>query len=210
MPNYTHHTFEGGGIAIWHITEPADELYSLLATPRYDEQLSAKHHEARRAEWLAVRLLVKELFGPEAEVAYHSTGRPYLKDSTTHISISHTKGYAAVAYSIDGSIGLDVERVADRVERIAERFTSSAEAQYIDVHAAHERQLYHLVNWSAKEALYKLYDDARMAEFKEAFHIAPYTLDTQGVLDAVVPMAENERVVVHYLLFPDFVCTWAG
>ena len=79
MPNYAHHTFGGGGIAIWHITETADTLYALLATTKYDTQLVGKKNEARRAEWLAVRLLVKELFGSEAEVAYYPTGRPYLK-----------------------------------------------------------------------------------------------------------------------------------
>ena len=40
MPNYAHYTFEGGGIAIWHITETSDELYALLGTDRYDAQLA--------------------------------------------------------------------------------------------------------------------------------------------------------------------------
>ena len=207
MPNYAHHTFDGGGIALWHITETADELYALLGTTKYDTQLAEKKNDARRAEWLAVRLLIKDLFGPDAEVAYHPTGRPYLKDSSTHISISHTRGYAAVAYNTAGPIGLDIEHISGRVERIADRFTSSAEAEYIDTHEQHERQLYYLINWSAKETLYKLLDDARMAEFKTAFHIAPYTLSSQGALDTTIQ--GGERVTVYYLLFPDFVCTWA-
>ena len=62
MPNHAHHTFEGGGIALWHITETADELYALLGTTKYDTQLSEKKNDARRAEWLAVRLLIKDLF----------------------------------------------------------------------------------------------------------------------------------------------------
>ena len=208
MPNYARHTFEGGGIAVWHITESADTLYALLATSKYDVQLAEKHHEARRAEWIAVRLLVKELFGPDAEVAYYPTGRPYLKDSTIHISISHTKGYAAVAYSTAGPIGLDIERISDRVERIAHRFTSTDEAAYIDTHGQQDRPMYHLINWSAKETLYKLLDDTRMADFKAAFHIAPYTLASKGMLDATLLAAYDGRVAVHYRLFPDFVCTW--
>lgn len=208
MPNYAHHTFEGGGIAVWHITESADTLYALLATSKYDAQLAEKHHEARRAEWIAVRLLVKELFGPDAEVAYYPTGRPYLKDSAIHISISHTKGYAAVAYSTDGPIGIDIETISNRVERIAHRFTSTDEAAYIDTHGQQDRPMYHLINWSAKETLYKLLDDTRMADFKAAFHIAPYTLASKGMLDATLLAAYDGRVAVHYRLFPDFVCTW--
>lgn len=208
MPNYARHTFEDGGIAIWHITESPDTLYALLATAKYDVQLAAKKNDSRRAEWLAVRLLVKELFGSEAEVAYHPTGRPYLKGADTYISISHTRDYAAVAYSTAGPIGLDIEHISDRVERIAHRFTSTDEAAYIDTHGQQDRPMYHLINWSAKEALYKLLDDTRMADFKAAFHIAPYTLASKGMLDATLLAAYDGRVAVHYRLFPDFVCTW--
>ena len=208
MPNYARHTFEDGGIAIWHITESPDTLYALLATAKYDVQLAAKKNDSRRAEWLAVRLLVKELFGSEAEVAYHPTGRPYLKGADTYISISHTRDYAAVAYSTAGPIGLDIEHISDRVERIAHRFTSTDEAAYIDTHGQQDRPMYHLINWSAKETLYKLLDDTRMADFKAAFHIAPYTLASKGMLDATLLAAYDGRVAVHYRLFPDFVCTW--
>lgn len=209
MPNYAHHTFEGGGIAIWHITESADELYALLGTTRYDAQLLAKKNESRRAEWLAVRLLVKELFGPECEVAYHPTGRPYLKGCSAHISISHTKGFAAVAYHTTHPIGMDVEYISSRVERIAPRFTSADEAAYIDVCNEHDRTAYHLINWSAKETLYKLFDSPSLAEFKEVFHIAPYTLGECGAMDATVCGAEKSVLAVSYRTFPEFVCTWA-
>lgn len=209
MPNYAHHTFEGGGIAIWHITEASDDLYALLGTQRYDAQLLEKKNESRRAEWLAVRLLVKELFGSECEVAYHPTGRPYLKHGTAHISISHTKGFAAVAYHHAAPIGMDIEYLSSRVERIASRFTTQAEASYIDVLEEPVRQMYHLINWSAKETLYKLFDSPSMAEFKEVFHIAPYALAECGTMNATVCDVENTILAVSYLTFPYFVCTWA-
>lgn len=209
MPNYAHHTFEWGGIAIWHITETTDELYALLDTEKYDSQLLGMKNEVRRAEWLAVRLLVKELFGPEAEVAYHPTGRPYLKNSTTHISISHTKGFAAVAYHHEVPVGMDIEYLSSRVERIALRFTTRDEASYIDRHDESVRQMYHLINWSAKETLYKLFDSPSMAEFKEVFHIAPYALAECGTMNATVCNAEKTLLAVSYRTFPEFVCTWA-
>ena len=209
MPNYAHHTFEWGGIAIWHITETSDELYALLDTEKYDSQLLGMKNEVRRAEWLAVRLLVKELFGPEAEVAYHPTGRPYLKNSTTHISISHTKGFAAVAYHHEALVGMDIEYLSSRVERIALRFTTRDEASYIDRHDESVRQMYHLINWSAKETLYKLFDSPSMAEFKEVFHIAPYALAECGTMNATVCNAEKTLLAVSYRTFPEFVCTWA-
>ena len=207
MPNHAHYTFEGGGVAVWHITETSAELRSLLATSRYDIALQSMTNEGRRAEWLAVRLLVKELFGPDSEVAYHPTGRPYLKDSDIHISISHTRGYASVAYHHARPIGMDIEHISSRIERVAPRFTASEEASYIDAHDAQSRTLYHLINWSAKETLYKLHDTSSLAEFKEAFHVAPYPLAGQGTLTATV--STGDVVEVHYRVSPDFVCTWA-
>ena len=208
MPNYAHYTFEGGGVVIWHITETSDELYALLGSQLYDAQLLDKKNESRRTEWLAVRLLVKELFGPECEVAYHPTGRPYLKGSNIHISISHTKGFAAIAYHCYAPIGMDIEYLSSRVERISSRFTAEGEASYIDVHDEHARQMYHLINWSAKEALYKLFDSPSMAEFKEVFQIAPYTLAECGTMDVAVRGAEESVLAVSYRTFPTFVCTW--
>lgn len=209
MPKCAHYTFDGGGLAIWHITESSDELYALLDTRCYDAQLAELTSESRRAEWLAVRLLVFHLFGSDCEIAYHSTGRPYLRGSSLSVSISHTKGYAAIAYSSIGAIGMDIEYVSSRVERIAHRFTSSEEAAYIDGHAAVERQMYHLINWSAKETLYKLCDSPHMAEFKSAFFIAPYDLKQQGVVSATISRIEPSLVEVHYRLQPELVCTWA-
>ena len=207
MPKHSHHTFADGGIAIWHITESPEELYTQLATTRYDAQLSVITNPARSAEWLAVRLLVKALFGSDCEVAYYPTGRPYLKGHTARISISHTRGYAAVAYHSHTAIGLDIEHISSRVERIASRFTSPEEASYIAPHDESDRLMFHLINWSAKETLYTLYDTPSLAQFKDAFRIAPYQLLPHGTLASTV--ANGDEVMVHYRVAPDFVCTWA-
>ena len=68
MPKYAHHTFKDGGIALWRIEETSDELYSLLHTHRYDEALSVIHNEARRAEWLAVRVLLSYVLGADKAI----------------------------------------------------------------------------------------------------------------------------------------------
>jgi 4'-phosphopantetheinyl transferase EntD len=209
MPRCAHHEFDGGGIAIWYITESSDELRALLATDIYDAELVEKHHEARRAEWLAVRLLVKELFGVECMVAYHPTGQPYLKGSSVHISISHTKGYAALAYHDNKPIGVDIEYRSVRVEQVAPRFTSEEEAAYIEKCDTTERQMYYLINWCAKEALYKQMATPSMADFKRAFRIAHYVLSTQGTLQATICDTLERQVEVTYRLFPNFICVYS-
>lgn len=209
MPNYHHHTFDGGGIAIWHITESASELYALLDTHAYDARLATITHEGRRAEWLAVRLLVAQVLGRDKVVAYHPTGRPYLTDGSYQISISHTRGYAAIAYHPIARVGLDIEYRSPRVERIAHRFTHPSEATYLEAALANQRPIQQLVNWSAKETLYKLFDTPSAADFQNAFAIASYPLAEQGVLEASIYLPVETRCNVHYAFHPDFVCTWA-
>lgn len=204
MPKYAHNTVEGGGIAVWHITESADELYTMLQTQRYDVALSAIHHEARRTEWLAVRVLLAQILGSDKEIAYHPTGKPYLVDGSYHISISHTKGYAAIAYHCTREVGIDVERISSRVEHIADRFTHASEMAYIEDCDAQERLMRLLINWSAKETLYKCVDTLSAADFKNTFQIAPYEMAHQGILSVA-----NMPHEVYFCLFPDFVCTWA-
>lgn len=208
MPNYLHHTFEGGGLAIWHITESAEELRALLATDKYDAQLAEKRCEARRAEWLAVRLLLSQVLGEDKMIAYHPSGRPYLTDGSWHISVSHTQGYAAIAYHRNRRVGVDIEYISSRVERIASRFTRSEEEEFIKIHDAHERMMYHLINWSAKETLYKLEDNSEAADFRKVFAISPYALSEQGGMSVAIMLGKEHEEKVHYTVHDDFVCTW--
>lgn len=208
MPKCLHHTLPEGGLAIWRITETAEELRVQLATDKYDVQLADKRCEARRAEWLAVRLLISQVLGADKTVAYHPSGRPYLTDGSWHISISHTRGYAAIAYHRHKRVGVDIEHISSRVERIAQRFTSPKEDAYIEPHDEHERMMHHLVNWSAKETLYKLVDDVAAADFRAVFYIRPYVLAQSGCLSAAIILGEEKDVEVHYAVYDDFVCTW--
>jgi phosphopantetheinyl transferase (holo-ACP synthase) len=74
-----------------------------------------------------------------------------------HISVSHTRGYAALLLSDDCRVGVDIEYRSDRVERIASRFIRPDErAETTD-----EK----LLLWSAKEAVYKLFSEDRLGFF---------------------------------------------
>lgn len=95
MPLLMKHT--GPLWGIWKIEEPSEVLFALLQNRKeYLPQLELIRTEQRRREWLASRVLLQELTGGSALIAYHPNGAPYLSGSSLHISISHTKGYAAV------------------------------------------------------------------------------------------------------------------
>ena len=78
--------------------------------------------EKRKQEWLAVRVLLKELCGEEKGIAYLPSGKPYLEDGSAFVSFSHTSGYVAVALHPSAEVGVDIEQYGTRVQRVASRF----------------------------------------------------------------------------------------
>lgn len=208
MPKYAHYTFKDGGIALWRVDESADELYSLLHTQCYDLALSAMRNETRRAEWLAIRVLLADVLGDDKIIAYKESGAPYLTDKSYHISISHTRGYAIIAYHKYKAIGVDVEYISERVMRIAHRFTRQEEYEYINQVAENDRLMYYILNWSAKEALYKYVDDVRNVDFKSSFCLSPYKIQSShGEILGQLCLHSMRKVRLFYNIFPDIVCT---
>lgn len=73
-----------------------------------------KSHPKRRAEWLAGTIAAKNLLGDrKVPILRKSTGQPYLEDSSFHLSIAHSAGYAAAAIS-QRPVGIDLESVESR------------------------------------------------------------------------------------------------
>ena len=82
-------------LGIWKSDETTEQLLASLEHKDWYREKLAVLSEKRKHEWLSVRVLLKALCGEEKEIAYYSSGRPYLKDGSRYISISHTRGYVA-------------------------------------------------------------------------------------------------------------------
>ena len=68
-------------LGVWKIEESSEELLSMLEqSSEYLPFLQQIKTEKRRQEWLASRVLLKELAGEELLIAYHDDGAPYLPD----------------------------------------------------------------------------------------------------------------------------------
>ena len=149
---------------IWKITETEDELMSQLEHPEYfaEKIANLKAGSRRKLEVLAVRRAIKELFyGTEQHIIYDADGKPSIGKG--FISISHTDGYAAVITSEETPVGIDIERIGNRVERVVSHFLKTEETVVLqmaaeavaDKAASSLNLLYHLA-WSAKESAYKV------------------------------------------------------
>lgn len=194
-------------LGVWKIDETSDELLAMLEQQSdYLPFLQQLKTEKRRQEWLASRVLLKEMAGEEWRVAYQADGAPYLPDSSFSLSISHTNGYAAVLLQERGNAGIDVEYRSNRVLKIRSRFMSAEE----DASLCPDHVTEHLlIHWCAKEALFKMIRQQEV-DFIGHLHIEPFAYASSGqfrVYETRTP--EKNSFVLKYEVHPAFVLVYS-
>lgn len=151
--------FEKARLSLWKITEEEDELLSLAGLSARDlETFSALKATQRRKEWLAVRALLKYMLKNESPIGYHCDGRPFLENSNQGISISHTKGYAAILLSEQSIPGIDIELETRSAEKVAPRILNPEELESSRDGEGYSNQKL-LIHWCAKETVFKMVPD---------------------------------------------------
>ena len=162
--------------------------------------------EKRRQEWLASRVLLKELIGEELLIAYHDDGAPYLPGSSLSLSISHTNGYAAVLLQDQETAGIDIEYHSNRVLKIRSRFMSPEE----DASVCPDHVVEHLlIHWCVKEALFKMIRQQDV-DFIKHLHVEPFTYANSGQIRAnETRTPETLSYTLNYEVFPAFVLVYS-
>ena len=153
MPLCGQYKLAGVDVWVWNITETVDELLGLVPESCASYALRVFKSDKRCSEWLAVRAILASEFGDSVAIVYDDAGKPMLDGVCGSVTISHTDGYAVVAYSRDVDVGVDVERVSRNVVALAGRFMA---AEILDKAAPDKRNFVALVHWCAKEALFKI------------------------------------------------------
>ncbi|MDR2810922.1 MAG: 4'-phosphopantetheinyl transferase superfamily protein [Tannerellaceae bacterium] len=190
---------------VWKIEESSAELLSLLMRRDYPLLPEDIRTEKRKQEWLAVRVLLKELLGRETPVAYREDGAPYLPEIHIHLSISHTQGFAAVILNEQSPTGIDIEYLHPRIQKVRSRFMRPEEESMID--AQHETE-HLLLCWCAKETLFKLMG-AREVDFRTHLHIQPFAYKASGaILAAETRTPRSASYVLNYMVNKYFAMTW--
>ncbi|HVW94623.1 MAG TPA: 4'-phosphopantetheinyl transferase superfamily protein [Mucilaginibacter sp.] len=190
--------------AIWKIEEQADELYSQL---RLDEEEKAHYEKLkigkRNLHWLGTRVLLRKMLRTDEYIdcKVDANGKPYLVNLPYHISLSHSFDYAAVMIG-KRPVGIDIEQVKQKVERIAHKFLRPDELTFING-ADKIQQLY--VCWCAKEAIYKCYGRKEVS-FADNILLEPFRFEGHGWVDARLLKGETDiKYDVGYLQYEDYM-----
>ena len=209
MPLYR--TYKQGDltVGVWKVDETVEQLRSMFHQfSIYEDGFVRFSAEKRKQEWLAVRVLLKELCGgEEKEIGYLPTGKPFLTDGSAYISFSHTQGYVAVAIHPSSEVGVDIEQYGTRVRRVASRFIR--EDEWGSVKAGNEVYAL-LIHWSAKETMFKLMKDEAV-DFIGHLHIHPFQPQESGVFNATeYRSGKEQKFLIHYDTHADYVLTFAS
>lgn len=168
MPFYKTIPFPGGLIGLWKLSETATDLLPCFSEEELSDPNYLKYtHEKRKTEWLATRILIRKLIGSAFTISYLSSGKPLLKhDKFRHISISHSRHFAAVILHENLNVGIDIEETSRDFTRIEKRYLSEDEL----LQASKTPRLKCLY-WCAKEAIFKLVADEGI-DFRKQIHIS--------------------------------------
>lgn len=149
-------TEKDGQLGFWEITETTEQLLALLNPDTADlENFNRFRNERRKREWLATRLLLKQMTGCNSKIDYDPAGKPQLADLPGHISISHTSNCVVIYFHPTHQPGIDIELITRSVERSAGKFLSRDELN----DCMKDNQLSNedlLLRWCAKEAVFKM------------------------------------------------------
>ena len=185
MPLYFIETIKSIGIlGVWKIEEDENTLLRLRPIPENEKtQIEELKNEKKRCHRLAYRVLLKEILKKDFTIIYDENGKPYIKENKLFLSVSHSGNYVAVIISPTHKIGIDIERISNRMSALASRFLTSGEMQTIDLQNIESLHVY----WGAKECLYKMYSDNKPI-FNEQLSIQSFDITKDQQTTAYIKM----------------------
>ncbi|WP_410222214.1 4'-phosphopantetheinyl transferase family protein [Pedobacter sp.] len=190
-------------LSLWKIEETEEELIKGLQLKQHEIKVIDSLSKGKRAlHWLSTRLLLRKMLDTPDYIDCHidEHGKPYLVNSDTSISLSHSFDYAAVIISRNKTVGIDIELIKHKIKLIKHKFLSDLELAQKQI-GDNTEGLY--VCWCAKEAVYKWYGKKGL-EFKQHMHIKPFKLKKEGSLVVTVNLPEGTRdLMVNYFKTPD-------
>jgi len=204
MPKVLEKSGSDYSLLVWNSTEPIDELLknaSLTSEEKskYDSFIS----QTRKREWLTVRKMVKDLIPESSPIVYDENGKPHLKNY--NLSISHSHNWIAILVSPHKRVGIDIEIIGSRIDKLAVKFLCAEE----DLEARSDKRIEKLhVMWGAKETLFKIHGIGNV-EFKSEFLVYPFNYSHSGIVKASnLKKGFEKEYDVYYLKSEGYMIVW--
>ncbi len=192
-----------GELVVWQIQEtPAWFIDQLSLSKELWHEFHQITAQSVRLQWLASRFALQQVAkARDLDIHKDHFGKPHLVNDSRFISISHCQGYAA-AIACEAPVGVDVEVVSNRVQRIKDRFLSATEQALLG-----QTDAALMLAWSAKESVYKMHGEKKLL-FKEQIVIEKNDPE-EGLLHVRLYLPSVEQLLrVRYQFVHDCILSW--
>ena len=193
---------ENTRLAIWEIAE-APSFFMTEVGLRYPVL-----HPQKQAQHLAAGYLLLQLFPdfPYHTMVYPSAGRPYVPGDRYFFSLTHSGNMAAAIVSKSLAVGIDMERISDRVLRVRHKFLSQEEWDWVQGQGEElQRELLTLL-WTVKEAVYK-WRNLPGTIFSQDIIVSTFELMSAG---KIVVLVADRPVEVSYQRVGEYYFSYVG
>ena len=175
------HPLAGTTLGLWFAAEEDIFFRNNLPLSAAEEQELAALKNARRLEWLAGRWLLHQITGKAQRLplAKDAFSKPFFLDQPDlYCSLSHSHGVVG-ALIADQNCGCDVQVLVEKMPRLAPKFLSDTEAEFVRNHSREVQfDLFHIF-WTAKESMYKAYG-LKELDFRRNMELALFEWDGEA------------------------------
>jgi 4'-phosphopantetheinyl transferase len=201
-----HYLNETSILGVWKIEEDINTLLEMVVLDNDDRK---KYKEfastSRKLEFLSVRALLSELLGKDAHIVYNKNNKPFLRDGSRFISITHSHKLTAILCSVDERVGIDLEYMSSNIGAFAFKFLNRKEK----ISKNPEEKKYHLyIHWCAKESLYKICDKEGIS-IRNNITVEPFEVKDSGEIKGKVHNQKiNESFDLFYSRYDNYAIVW--
>lgn len=196
-----------GQIGVWHLSESLADLIENFSSEELENSDYQKYsYEKRKVEWLATRVLLKKLIGPDFTISYSESGKPILSHSSyKYLSISHSREFVTVYVHQDSEVGIDLESIDRNYNAVEKRYLSDSELKQTG-----RDSILQCLYWCAKEAIFKLVPYEGL-EFREHIHILPFNPE-QDIRFSGCFNQGNEKInySLYFQVFENHCMVWVS
>jgi 4'-phosphopantetheinyl transferase len=201
-----HYLNENTILGVWKIEEDINTLLGLAVLDNDDKKrFRGFASTSRKLEFLSVRALLAELLGIDARIVYNKNNKPFLKDGSRFISITHSHKLTAILCSTNEKVGIDLEYMSSNIGALAFKFLNRKEK----VTKSSDNRKYHLyIHWCAKESLYKICDKEGIS-IRKNITIEPFEVQESGEIQGSVHTERiNESFDLWYSKYDNYAIVW--
>lgn len=192
-----------GFLILWKLDEDMSWFKEqLYLTPELWDEFESLSNEGIQHRWLASRFVLQQVSQQyPLKLIKELSGKPLLLESENQISLSHCEGYVAAIHA-EVPVGIDVERVSHRIQKIKNYFMRDEE---LDLLGEENEPL--ILAWSAKESIYKWFGEKHLG-YKSQLCIRTIDFVGQVMEIEVNKIGHNFKQCVFFRQDSEKVLTW--